>query len=326
LALAGGSGLGVIGSHVVRRWRQPQAAVAIMRAESYDQNLVELLRDGLRLYPDFCRSVRGRRVVLKPNLVEYHSDRVVNTDPRFVAAAVEVFRQLDARQVIVAEGPGHRRDTEWLLEESGLESALRAVQAPFVDLNLEPLFPVTLTANLSGLGRLWLPRAVLDTDIVVSMPKMKTHHLVGATLSMKNMFGILPGTKYGWPKNLLHWRGIEQCVVDVNVAVRPAFAIIDGIQAMEGDGPIYGDRVEAGVIVLGDRLTAVDSTAARIMGIQPGHLTYLYRMLERGGTINEGRISQRAEPIEAVQRNFVLTEAFQYMRKPLPIVDFASGV
>ncbi len=326
LALAGGSALGVLGSHVVRRWRQPETAVTIVRADSYDQNLLDLLKNGLRLYPDFCRSIRGRRVVLKPNLVEYHSDRVVNTHPKLVAAVVEAFRHLDARQVVVAEGPGHRRDTELLLEESGLESALRAIKAPFVDLNLEPMQPVKLAANLSHLGRVWLPRAVLDADIVVSMPKMKTHHLVGATLSMKNMFGVLPGTKYGWPKNLLHWRGIEQCVVDVNLAVRPAFAIIDGIEAMQGDGPIYGDRVEAGVIVLGDKLPAVDATAARIMGIQPGHLTYLYRMLEHGGTINESRITQLGEPIAAVHRDFALTEAFQYLRKPLPIIDFASGV
>ncbi|MFB3903037.1 MAG: DUF362 domain-containing protein [Acidobacteriota bacterium] len=326
LALAGGSALGVVGSHVVRRWRQPEAAVTIIRADCYDQNLVNVLTDGLRLYPEFCQSVRGRRVVLKANLVEYHSDRVVNTHPSLVASAVEAFRHLDAREVIVAEGPGHRRDTELLLEESGLDRALQAVRARFIDLNLEPMYPIQLGPNLSRLGRLWLPRAVLDSDIVVSLPKMKTHHLVGATLSMKNLFGVLPGARYGWPKNLLHWRGIEECIVDVNLAVKPAFAIIDGIEAMEGDGPIYGERVKAGVIVLGNRLPAVDATAARIMGIQPGHLSYLYRMLEHGGTINESRITQLGEPIAAVHRDFALTDAFQYLRQPLPIIDFASGV
>jgi uncharacterized protein (DUF362 family) len=59
---------------------------------------------------------------------------------------------------------------------------------------------VKLKANYSGLKELWLPRSVLDADFVVSMPKVKTHHWAGVTLSLKNMFGIVPGMKYGWPR------------------------------------------------------------------------------------------------------------------------------
>ena len=65
------------------------------------------------------------------------------------------------------------------------------------------------------------------------MPKMKTHHWAGVTLSLKNCFGCLPGRVYGWPKNALHWQGIDGSILDIAGVVRPAYAIVDGIVAME---------------------------------------------------------------------------------------------
>ena len=75
---------------------------------------------------------------------------------------------------------------------------------------------------------------------------MKTHHWAGVTLSLKNLFGTLPGLVYGWPKNDLHWAGIEQSILDIAGAVRPAYSIIDGIVGMEGNGPISGEPVASG--------------------------------------------------------------------------------
>jgi len=316
----------LLGSNIVRRLQQPKAAVTILEAASYDVSLDGLLRDGLRLYPEFSSSIKGHRVVLKPNLVEYHSDRPVNTHAKLVAAAVEAFRSFDAAEVTVAEGPGHRRDTELLLEESGLGSALRSVRANFVDLNLDPIHPVKLNASRTGLKQLGLPRTILEADIVVSMPKMKTHHWAGVTLSMKNMFGVVPGAKYGWPKNLLHWRGIENSILDIVDTARPAFAIVDGVEGMEGDGPINGRPVKCGAIVLGRSLSAVDATAARIMGIRPGNLRYLWMALGHGGTIHSSRITQMGEPISRVQRSFALIKDFQYLRRAFTLLDFGSGL
>jgi hypothetical protein len=85
----------------------------------------------------------------------------------------------------------------------------------FVDLNRDELIRTRVRANYTELDYLWLPRTVLVSDFIVSMPKIKTHHWAGVTLSMKNMFGIVPGTKYGWPKNVLHWEVqqhyLQQC-------------------------------------------------------------------------------------------------------------------
>ena len=86
----------------------------------------------------------------------------------------------------------------------------------------------------------YLPRTALGADLLVSMPKMKTHHWVGATLAMKNLFGVVPGGVYGWPKNVLHWAGIDECIADLHAVFPRQFAIVDGIVGMEGNGPIQG--------------------------------------------------------------------------------------
>ena len=157
--------------------------------------------DGLR---PFNLDVRGKRVLLKPNLVDYIPGAEINTHPSLVVAAAECFRRLDALEVIVGEGPGHQRDTELVLMESGFADQLREHRIPFVDLNRHELIKAKLRATYTGLDHLWLPRTVVEADFVVSMPKVKAHHWAGVTLSMKNMFGVVPGSRYGWPKNILH--------------------------------------------------------------------------------------------------------------------------
>ena len=109
---------------------------------------------------------------------------------------------------------------------------------------------------------LWLPRTVLEVDFLVSMPKIKAHHWSGVTLSMKNMFGIVPGSRYGWPKNILHWKGIQESILDVCATVPIYFVIADGIVAMEGNGPLNGAARTLGKIVLADDPVAAYATCA----------------------------------------------------------------
>jgi uncharacterized protein (DUF362 family) len=322
----GGAGLAALGSHWFWRSKQPVARVTIYKATDYGKPLADMIRQGLQNYPEVVRRARGGRVVLKPNLVEYYDAWRVNTHPMLVAAAIEAFRSAGAREVIVAEGPGHRRDMEMLLEQSGLDEVLAAERTSFVDLNLDSIHPVPLAANYTKLGRLFFPDTILGADLVVSMPKLKTHHWVGMTLSLKNMFGAVPGVKYGWPKNILHWRGIHQSIVDINVALRPGFAIIDGIEGMEGDGPLRGETVQAGVIVMGDNLPAVDATGARVMGLYPERVRYLQMMLRHGGTINEDRIIQLGEEIASVRHDFRVIEPFSSLKQPSSVMDFVRGL
>src|SRR3989449_10342885 len=170
-----------------RDLRPKRSRVAILHADQYSDKLDELVYDGLRL---FNLNVRGKSVLLKPNIVEYIPGRPVNTDPQLIGAAAEAFLRLGAASVTVGEGPGHHRDTDLLLRETGLSDQLAHRNIAFVDLNRDELIKTKLQANYSGLGHLWLPRTVLTSDFIVSMPKVKTHHWTSVTLSMKNMFGI----------------------------------------------------------------------------------------------------------------------------------------
>src|SRR4029450_10837956 len=101
-------------------------------------------------------------------------------------------------------------------------------------------------------------------------------HWAGVTLSLKNMFGCIPGSIYGWPKNVLHWAGIHESIVDINSSLPiPRFAIVDGIVGMEGNGPLQGEAKKGGVLVMGDDFVAVGATSARLMKIEPSKVKYL---------------------------------------------------
>ena len=124
--------------------------------------------------------------------------------------------------------------------------------------------------GFAGEQEFYFPNTVLGADLIVSLAKMKTHHWAGATLSMKNFFGVVPGSVYGWPKNKLHYIGIPESIVALNRQFgQKAFAIVDGVVGMEGNGPIQGTPKPVGVLVMGSDLVAVDSTCCRVMGIDP---------------------------------------------------------
>jgi uncharacterized protein (DUF362 family) len=301
----------------VKRLQQPLANVMIARENSYASDLTGTIRRGISYYTDVLDKVKGGRVVLKPNLIDYDPERPLNTHTAMIAAAISALRQLGAQEVIVAEGSGHNRDMEMILEQTGVDQVLRDEKVRFVDLNSDAISPVPLVSNYTKLSRLFFPNTILGADFVISMPKLKTHHWAGATLSLKNMFGTIPGVKYGWPKNHLHWYGISKSIADISTTLDPGFAIVDGIVGMEGDGPLNGTAVNSAVIIMGDNLTAVDSTAARIMGIYPENLSYLSLMLPYGGTINETLINQVGEQIADVQSDFkVLPHMAQIKEKP----------
>ena len=137
---------------------------------------------------------------------------------------------------------------------------------------------------------------------------MKSHHWAGVTLSMKNLFGVMPGIYYGWPKNVLHHAGIMESILDITATLRPQFAIVDGIIGMEGDGPIMGSPHPAGVLVVGRNLTAVDATCSRIMGIDPHEVSYLASAEDWLGPIAESRIRQVGETAASVQTRFALLD------------------
>jgi uncharacterized protein (DUF362 family) len=285
------------------------ADVLISKLAAYESDIASILFAGLKELGIKESEIRGKRILLKPNLVEPHRGAGhINTHPLVVRGAVEAFLRAGAIKVLVAEGPGHSRDSLLILEESGLGEVLREGRIAFVDLNYVAGYTVQNAGRRTRLRTLTLPATLRDADWVVSVAKMKTHHWAGVTLSMKNLFGVMPGIYYGWPKNLFHWEGIENSILDINETVKPNFAIVDGIVGMEGDGPIMGTPKQAGVLVMGRNLPAVDATCARIMGIDPQKVPYLAAAEGSLGPIRERYIHQRGETILSVHTDFSLAE------------------
>src|SRR5262249_11914160 len=269
-----------------------RSAVTLLPAPDYGVDLGDVIYRGLTT---LGTEVKGLRVFLKPNLVEYESGTIINTNALVVAGAATAFLRAGAREVVVGEGPGHRRDIEYLIVGTGLYDHLKEQQIRFVDLNHDDVRSVSLRSHFTGLDHLALPVELLKSDFIVSLPKLKTHHWAGMTASMKNFFGCVPGAIYGWPKNLLHFRGIDNSILDLVSTVRPHFTIVDAVVAMEGDGPIMGRPRAMGFVAMGADLVAVDATCARIIGFDPRKIRYLAEASRFLGNTEEAAIDQRGE-------------------------------
>jgi uncharacterized protein (DUF362 family) len=290
------------------------SAVHIARAESYDSDLIAILQ---KQFEHFRATVplQGKRVVLKPNLVEWHRDKVINTNPKVVAAVIELCKREGAAEITVAEGPGHWRNVEYLVTESGLGDVLKAHNVPFVDINHDEPIKLPNMGQLTGLEYLYMARTIAVADVVISLPKLKTHHWAGATLSLKNLFGTLPGIYYGWPKNELHWRGIDNSIVDIALTRTPELAIVDGIIGMEGDGPLNGVAKPFGALVMGHDLVAVDATCCRLMMLEPERIGYLMLgAMKKLGRMKEQEIPQLGEAIAALAQPFETVPHLEAMR------------
>jgi uncharacterized protein (DUF362 family) len=293
----------------VRCSRKPaaQTSTFIASVKSYEEDLLQILLRGFKELGISKEAIAGKRILIKPNLVEPHLESAhINTHPLVALAAVEAFTKLGASSIVIGEGAGHYRDFFWVLEESGYTDILVKRGIRHVDLNADLVTAVANQGDATQLRAFLLPNEVLSADLLVSVAKMKLHHWAGATLSMKNLFGIMPGKYYGWPKNTLHLAGIHESILDINTSVKPYLAIVDGIVGMEGDGPIMGNAKEANVLVAGRSLPSVDATCARIMGVDPLKIPYLKRASRVLGPVGEDEIEQRGEIIKAVRTDFKL--------------------
>ena len=289
--------------------------VAIIPCPSYDD---EKLLNAIKLGWQKTKPpiVKNKRVVIKPNLVEFSVKRPINTHLRLRMLSVQFLQELGAREVIIAEGPGHRRDTEAVWKKAGYFHLKNEFDIPLIDLNYDDLQVIkTVSYKDSLIKNLYLPKTILSADVIISVPKMKTHHWVGVTLSLKNMIGIVPGIKYGWPKNIIHWNKIEKSIVEINATVPTHYTIVDGIVGMEGDGPIMGSPKKVGALVMGNNALSVDATSARIMGLEPNKINYFQAAPEtRLGSLKMENIILAASELEAFKTDFELDPEFSHLK------------
>ena len=286
------------------RFFAPNARVALAACATYDADILTALRDawGNARMPD----LRDLRVVLKPNLVDFLSGFPTFTHPRVTQAMIQLAREQGARSVVVADGPTFRRDPQAVLNATGYAEMLAREKVDFVDLNYDDLGTFPLKGGYTQLKTMFVARTILDSDLFISMPKLKTHHWTNISASIKNLFGIVPGIKYGWPKNTLHIQGISAFLAELADSLPTrGCAVVDGIVGMQGDGPLYGTPVASGTLIVGNDLVAVDATCARLMGFDPAEIDYLAFANWAGiGFVAENKIDLVGHPFAKLQRKF----------------------
>jgi uncharacterized protein (DUF362 family) len=244
----------------------------------------------------------GDTVIIKPNIVSPNPpESAVNTDPTVCKVIANMVREKGAKPII-AESSGVGISTEESMQAAGYDK-LREQGYEVINLKKEGIETVKVPVPKGKkLKEVSLPRVVIEAKAIISVPKMKIHDQTLVTLSLKNMKGILPDVF----KRKFHTTfGIMQGVADLMTVAKPDLAVVDGIIAMEGLGPVFGDPVEMGLIIAGKDPVAVDAVTSEIMGVDPADYSVVHTAALSGIGIDDlSKIEVIGEPIASVKRRF----------------------
>jgi uncharacterized protein (DUF362 family) len=277
----------------------------------------------------------GDVVAIKVNMVmDAPANSGMVTDPAVARAVVRLAREAGAGQVLIVEGTAQYREGDANRDRFATRAAFRAAGydvdgdmiddvtgAPLIDLNdsggtdvADPARVTKITVP-AGLIRkeYWLPNTVLHADVLISVPVLKNHYLAGLTLGMKNQIGLLPADLYHGPGNIYGKHSLahgpielDQHIVDLNLARRPDFVVVDGQRGMI-DGPIGSQVIQPpmGLIMAGLDVVAVDTVGALVIGYDPRAIPYLEMAGQNGlGQADTRHIRVVGTPLHQVRRDF----------------------
>jgi uncharacterized protein (DUF362 family) len=245
---------------------------------------------------------RGSRVLIKPNLTAEENlwERGILTGPVFMQALVEEVQKARPEEVIIAEAIAVGLNTKKAFAANGYEEMARATGARLLDL-YDGEFEEIKTPAGGLLKSVRVSREVLRADFFINAPVLKTHFASTLTAAMKNLKGT---TTYD-EKKRFHYLGLNKAFTELNAVLKPQLNVVDGLIAMEGDGPIAGTPVGLNMLMAGTDAIAVDTIAARIMGIDPTEVLSLCLAQGMGlGVWDEKDITVLGRSIEEVRRPF----------------------
>lgn len=238
------------------------------------------------------------RVLIKVNFITTMTwDTGATTDPIVVEALIQRLKKQPV-EVIVVESDATVTNADKAFEATGMAEMCKKYDVQCLNLrHVEDRIKIQIP-NGDTLKDITVPRIAKESAII-SAAKMKTHMATKVTLGMKNMFGMLPD-KF---KMKYHARGISKVVVDINTVLPPTLTVIDGFVAMEGRGPTDGSPVKMDLIIAGKDPVATDSTAARVMGVDPHEISHI-RTAAQKGIGNIDNIDVVGSKIEDVKKDF----------------------
>jgi uncharacterized protein (DUF362 family)/Pyruvate/2-oxoacid:ferredoxin oxidoreductase delta subunit len=259
-----------------------KSSVSIVKCQSYDE---EKVLGGLRQSIDLIGGIgafvkQGSRVLLKPNLLYGKSpEKAVTTHPAILRGMIQIVREAGGVPFI-GDSPsvgGLMRTAE----KAGIKAVGEEMRCPLVEFD-KPVLPAKRKGKI--FKQLEIDQTVLEADVIINLPKFKTHSLTLLTLGVKNLFGCVPGPR----KALWHLKAGEdrkafaQILVDIYQVIQPSLTILDGIVGMEGNGPNSGRPIPLGLILASRDSVSLDQIACDLVGISRESLLTNRVAIEQG--------------------------------------------
>jgi len=242
-----------------------------------------------RAFELFPQDITGKKVVIKPNVLRVSTaEEHIVTNPALLRAVVEKVEDMAPKEIIVGDNPGlfNYGDNENSFSKTGLMAAAKGYYKNLGDTSRNLAF------NPEYMPEIGVSKEIMDADILISLPKFKTHGLTVMTGAIKNSYGILPGAQ----KARLHKLAgsperFHEVVVEVFRLRVPDLFIMDAVVGMEGNGPASPDLREIGLVLAADNAVAMDAVVAKMMGLDPGRLRFLQKAKAFGlGDFDSGKI------------------------------------
>lgn len=288
--------------------------VSIVKCENYErENVKNAIRKSLDLIGGLPKFVKpGNTVLLKVNaIIGFPAERAATTHPAVLKAMAELV--IEAGGIpLVGDSSGAFGFTGQSLEMCGIAKAARETGAKLVNFESKGTYSVNVNGKI--LKTINVAKPVIDCDVLICMPKLKTHQLTKYTGAIKNFYGVIPGTG----KAVIHQlapaeESFSDAVVDVYSAIKPALAVMDGIVGMEGEGATNGTPAESKIIISGADCVAVDAVASEVIGFYHKDILTTRFAHERGlgvGMLDE--IEVIGEKISDVKMDFKKSRYIAY--------------
>jgi uncharacterized protein (DUF362 family) len=234
-------------------------------------NAIELL-GGLK-----SRILKGDSVLIKPNVLAPMSyETGATTNPFLVEALIELLQEYGIKKITIGEGSAVGLKTDESFEAAGWYKLAEKKGVKIIDFKKEEFIPMSVPEG-KVFRILYAPKVLVESDIIINVPVMKTHDTYPATLGLKNMKGVLREKD----KKRFHLWKLSQCIVDLNKLLLPHITIEDGTVGMEGYGPMFGIPANRGIIIASFDVVAADTVAAQVMGFDPDTIEYLKLAVEQ---------------------------------------------
>ncbi len=274
------------------------STVALQRCSSYARDaVVAAVRACLAPLGGMAAFVKpGQRVLLKPNLLmAAPPDKAASTHPALVEAAIILVHEAGGI-ASVGDSPAIGAVAA-AVQATGIKAVCERHGVALADFTYESAFECA--DNLIA-RRINLARALAECDVLISLPKLKTHVQMVLTCAVKNQFGLVTGIqKSAWHFRMQQRAAFADLLVDLNRLARPALAIVDAIVAMHGDGPSSGEPIPVGLVMASADVTALDVVACRIVGLDPQQVPTIAAAQRRGwGAGSMAQIALSGPPLD----------------------------